>query len=318
MKRVQFDWFVEGNLWYTFGSDGPVVADPRLPVFKSSTDGGDPLATRTERRATEIMDDALRDDRSQKYPRSRRDRQASVRAIVRPRAHRWYPALKTLGDRLLALVLLIPAAPVILLAALIIKLTTRGPAFYTQTRIGLLGKPFTIYKLRTMINKAEALTGPRWSLPGDPRITRIGSILRATHFDELPQLLNVLNGDMSLIGPRPERPEFLPELEREMPGYRQRLNVRPGVTGLAQVQLPADSDVDSVRRKLAYDLFYIERLSPWLDFRLLFCTAFYALGIPYRTIGRWFGLPKLEVVETAMQPHLVDGSTVARPLRRSA
>jgi lipopolysaccharide/colanic/teichoic acid biosynthesis glycosyltransferase len=264
------------------------------------------------------MDDALRDDRTRPLYRPWRERSTSPRSAVRPRANRWYPAAKTVADRLFALVLLIPAAPVILLAALVIKLTTRGPAFYTQVRVGLNGNPFRIFKLRTMINKAEALTGPRWSLPGDPRVTRIGSILRATHLDELPQLFNVLFGDMSLIGPRPERPEFLPELEREMPGYRQRLNVRPGVTGLAQVQLPADSDVDSVRRKLAFDLFYIERLSPWLDLRLLLSTAFYALGMPYRKIGRWFRFPKLEEVENAMRAHLVEGSTAPRPVRRSA
>jgi lipopolysaccharide/colanic/teichoic acid biosynthesis glycosyltransferase len=150
-------------------------------------------------------------------------------------------------------------------------------------------------------------------------VTWIGAILRATHLDELPQLLNVLRGDMSLIGPRPERPEFLPELEREMPGYRQRLNVRPGVTGLAQVQLPPDSDFDSVRRKLAFDLFYIERLSPWIDLRLMICTALYALGVPYRMIGSWFRLPKLDEVEKSMQPQLVEPSAPSRqPLRMSA
>jgi lipopolysaccharide/colanic/teichoic acid biosynthesis glycosyltransferase len=154
-------------------------------------------------------------------------------------------------------------------------------------------------------------------MPGDPRITWFGALLRATHLDELPQLLNVLRGDMSLIGPRPERPEFLPELERALPGYRKRLAVRPGVTGLAQVQLPADSDVDSVRRKLVYDLFYIERLSPWLDLRLLVCTLFYALGVPYATIGRWFRIPTLEQAEKAVQTH-VHNAPAPRPLRRSA
>ncbi len=231
-------------------------------------------------------------------------------------AYYWYLPIKAAGDRLLALVLLALAGPVILLTALLVKLTSRGPAFYTQTRLGLHGRPFTIYKLRTMIHKAESLTGPRWSLPGDPRITRLGIVLRMTHLDELPQLFNVLFGNMSLIGPRPERPEFLPELEQALPGYRQRLAVRPGVTGLAQVQLPPDSDVDSVRRKLAYDLFYVQRISPWLDLRLLLYTVFYALGVPYRTLGRWFRIPCLEEVETAMGPLL--GERVSRPLRRSA
>ena len=140
------------------------------------------------------------------------------------------------------------------------KLTSPGPAFYTQTRVGQGGRPFTIYKLRTMIHNCESLTGPRWCMPGDPRVTPAGWLLRVTHLDELPQLLNVLRGEMSLVGPRPERPEFLPQLERALPAYRQRLVVRPGVTGLAQVKLPADTDLDSVRRKLAHDLYYIERL----------------------------------------------------------
>jgi lipopolysaccharide/colanic/teichoic acid biosynthesis glycosyltransferase len=230
----------------------------------------------------------------------------------------WYPAVKAAGDRILALVLLLVAAPVLLLSALLVKLTSRGPAFYTQTRLGLNGRPFTIFKLRTMIHKAESLTGPRWSLPGDPRITRLGNLLRMTHLDELPQLFNVLAGHMSLIGPRPERPEFLPELEEALPGYRQRLAVRPGVTGLAQVQLPPDSDVDSVRRKLAYDLFYVQRISPWLDLRLMLCTFFYALGVRYQTLGRWFRIPRLEEVEKAMAPLLGEKERISRPVRRSA
>jgi len=230
--------------------------------------------------------------------------------------YRWYPPCKAAFDRLLALVLLVPAAPVLLLSALVIKLTSRGPSFYTQTRVGLGGRPFTIYKLRTMIHKAESLTGPRWSVPGDPRVTRFGTFLRVTHLDELPQLLNVLRGDMSLIGPRPERPEFVPELEKDLPGYRKRLSVRPGVTGLAQVQLPADSDVNSVRRKLAYDLYYIQRLSPWLDLRLMICTFFYALGVPYARLGRWFRIPKVDEVEQAMHAHIHEETP--RPTRRSA
>src|SRR5439155_3872848 len=167
---------------------------------------------------------------------------------------------KAVLDRVAALALLVLGGPLILVLALLVKLTSRGPAFYTQTRLGRHGVPFTICKLRTMMNKCESLTGPRWSMPGDPRVTGLGRFLRATHLDELPQLLNVLRGDMSLIGPRPERPEFLPELERACPRYRERLAVRPGVTGLAQVQLPADTNIASVRRKLAYDLYYIRHV----------------------------------------------------------
>jgi lipopolysaccharide/colanic/teichoic acid biosynthesis glycosyltransferase len=233
-------------------------------------------------------------------------------------SYRWYPPLKSAIDRLLALVLLVPAAPLILLSALLVRLTSRGPAFYTQVRVGLGGRPFTIIKLRTMIHKAESLTGPRWSLPGDPRVTRLGTFLRLTHLDELPQLINVLRGDMSLIGPRPERPEFLPELEQALPGYRKRLSVRPGVTGLAQVQLPADSDVSGVGRKLAYDLYYIHRLSPWLDLRLLLCTPFYALGVSRERLRRWFGIPLTEEVEQVMHAEIHERTAENRPSRRSA
>src|SRR5262249_35904144 len=153
-----------------------------------------------------------------------------------------------------ALCLLALLGPLILGLAALVKLTSRGPAFYKQTRLGRGGSLFTIYKLRTMVDRCESLTGPRWALPRDPRVTGLGRFLRKSRLDELPQLLNVVRGEMSLVGPRPERPEFLPELERACPGYRERLAVRPGVTGLAQVQLPADTSVDSVRRKLAYDL----------------------------------------------------------------
>ncbi len=236
-------------------------------------------------------------------PRPRRERTPALRAPAPPRRYGWYSPVKRVFDVVAAVVIGVFAVPVIAAAALIVKLTSRGPAFYTQRRLGLNGKPFAIYKIRTMIDKCESLTGPRWSIPGDPRVTRFGWFLRVTHFDELPQLLNVLRGDMSLIGPRPERPEFLPELEKALPTYRRRLAVRPGVTGLAQVQLPADTDIGSVRRKLGYDLYYIENLSPWMDVRLLFGTLFYAAGIPFQTLGRLLGLPDVETVQ-----HLTHGT----------
>jgi lipopolysaccharide/colanic/teichoic acid biosynthesis glycosyltransferase len=247
--------------------------------------------------------------------RLRRQRPAHDRPPVRPLRYRWYPRCKHAADFALALLLSALALPLVALAALLVKLTSRGPAFYTQTRVGEHGRLFTIYKLRTMVHKCESLTGPRWSLPGDPRVTRVGQLLRATHLDELPQLLNVLRGEMSLIGPRPERPEFVPELERALPGYWQRLTVRPGVTGLAQVQLPPDSDVTSVRRKLAHDLYYIERLGPWLDLRILLCTALYAVGVGYDRLSRLVGTPGREAIEEAMGDAIGDAGP---PARRSA
>jgi lipopolysaccharide/colanic/teichoic acid biosynthesis glycosyltransferase len=241
--------------------------------------------------------------------RAWRDRPGLARGVVQPRRHRWYLRSKSAFDFVIALLLAVPALPIVAVAALVVKLTSRGPVFYAQKRVGKNGRPFTIIKVRTMIHNCESLTGPRWSIPGDPRVTRFGWFLRKTHLDELPQLLNVLRGDMSLIGPRPERPEFVPELERALPSYRLRLSVRPGVTGLAQVQLPADADVSSVRRKLAYDLYYIEQLSPWLDLKLLVCTVFYALGIPFHLLGRLLGIPGNDTVERAMQGLLAEPPT---------
>ena len=206
----------------------------------------------------------------------------------------------------------IPALPIILLAALVVKWTSRGPAFYSQTRVGKDGKHFTIYKLRTMIDNCESLTGPRWSMPGDPRVTPLGWLLRKSHLDELPQLLNVLRGEMSLVGPRPERPEFVPDLERSLPNYRQRLQVRPGVTGLAQVQLPPDTDLESVRRKLAHDLYYVLHLGPWLDVKLLLCTALYALGVPFRWLSRLLGVPASAAIEKDVRA-LVPEAPTQRP-----
>jgi lipopolysaccharide/colanic/teichoic acid biosynthesis glycosyltransferase len=191
----------------------------------------------------------------------------------------WYLTRKRPLDVALALVLLVLAAPLILLAWLLVKLTSSGPGFYRQTRLGRGGRPFTLYKIRTMRHDCERVSGPCWSGPGDPRVLGVGWFLRRTHLDELPQLWNVLRGDMSLVGPRPERPEFLPQLEQAVPHYRDRLLVRPGVTGLAQVLAPPDTDLDSVRRKLAYDRDYLRRLGFWLDLRLLVATACYLVGL---------------------------------------
>jgi lipopolysaccharide/colanic/teichoic acid biosynthesis glycosyltransferase len=244
--------------------------------------------------------------RPQEHLLSRRPAPAtSRRAIIQPFGplrYRWYVPVKSACDFTLALGLLLLTAPVILLAAALVKLTSRGPAFYLQTRVGQYGRHFTIFKLRTMVDKCESLTGPRWSIPGDPRVTRIGQFLRKAHIDELPQLINVLRGDMSLLGPRPERPEFLPTLEREIPRYRDRLVVRPGMSGLAQLQLEADTDIESVCRKLTYDLYYIRNLSPWLDARVLACTACYAAGVPFRIAGRLLGVPNSEHIEGSAQP----------------
>jgi len=208
-----------------------------------------------------------------------------------PPRRTWYGPCKAALDFLLALALLLLAAPLLLVLGVLVKLTSRGPVFYSQTRLGKRGRPFTVYKLRTMTHDCERESGPQWSRPGDPRVTRLGRFLRKTHLDELPQLWNVLRGDMSLVGPRPERPEFFPSLEEALPQYPSRLRVRPGVTGLAQTLLPADTDLESVRKKLSIDLHYVDNHGPWLDLRILIATPLLLLGLSPALLRRIFFLP---------------------------
>jgi lipopolysaccharide/colanic/teichoic acid biosynthesis glycosyltransferase len=229
----------------------------------------------------------------------------------------WYAYAKIAIDTTLAAVLMLVTAPFLLLAAVLVKLTSRGPVFYSQTRLGWGGRPFTLYKVRSMIHDCERLTGPQWSRPGDPRVTRVGRFLRATHLDELPQLWNVFKGDMSLIGPRPERPEIAANLDRLVPHYRGRLLVRPGLSGLAQVQLPADTDLASVRLKLAYDLYYVHHLSFSLDLGLMLATICYLLGIPFALARRVCRIPSGEVVERPYRRWLQLGAEARAPGQQS-
>ena len=175
-------------------------------------------------------------------------------------------------DRTVAFLLLIPGLPIIAVLIVLIRLTSRGPGVFRQQRVGERGRLFTMFKLRSMRVDAEHRSGAIWATDDDPRTTWLGKYLRKFHLDELPQLFNVLAGQMSLIGPRPERPEFVSVLTAALPCYTDRLLVPPGVTGLAQINLPPDSDLNSVARKLALDLEYVETGSLWLDLRLLFCT----------------------------------------------
>ena len=163
-------------------------------------------------------------------------------------------------------VLLILSFPILGIAALLIKLTSPGPMLYRQRRVGRYGKEFVMYKLRTMVDRAEAETGPVLAGSADERITRVGRVLRAARIDEIPQLFNVLNGTMSLVGPRPERPEFVGEFMRTIPGYGERLQVKPGLTGLAQVNGEYHT---SAEYKLKYDLAYIYNYSLWFDIRIM-------------------------------------------------
>ncbi len=159
------------------------------------------------------------------------------------------------------------------LLALLIYLDSPGPIFYTQERLGYRGEKFTVYKFRSMTNRAERKGQAIWAVKDDPRVTRVGRFLRATHFDELPQVLNILRGEMSLIGPRPERPEYAAELEAINPLYRHRLSVKPGLTGLAQVNYGYGSTSKDELEKLEFDLYYIQHQSFLLDVRILLKTV---------------------------------------------
>lgn len=205
----------------------------------------------------------------------------------------WYAAAKSLVDFALAAALLVPALPVIAACWVAVKLTSSGPGFYCQTRLGRDGQSYRIIKLRTMACDAERVSGAAWAAKNDRRVTAVGRFLRATHLDELPQLLNVLLGQMSLVGPRPERPELITAkaLADRIPGYGHRLRVKPGVTGFAQVQLPADTDLFSVRHKVVYDLYYIENAGLWFDLRLLAATGLKACGVGPHWLRRLFLLP---------------------------
>lgn len=177
-----------------------------------------------------------------------------------------------LGDVLTSLAFLAVTLPLMLLTALVIRLDSPGPVFYRQERVGLNGHPFTLFKFRSMRVDAE-VRGPTWATKSDPRITRVGSFLRRTRIDELPQLVNVLRGQMSFIGPRPERPHFVEKLSEVVPHYRDRASVKPGLTGWAQVNFPYGASVEDARVKLSYDLYYVKHRSLLLDLLILIATV---------------------------------------------
>ncbi|MCX7797885.1 MAG: sugar transferase [Melioribacter sp.] len=189
----------------------------------------------------------------------------------------WEKKLKRLFDIVFSLTLLIVTSPFTILAAIAIKLESEGPIFYKQERMGMNGKIFKIIKFRTMIKDAEKHTGPVWSTKDDPRVTKVGKILRKIRLDEVPQAINILKGDMSFVGPRPERPYFVEKLSKEIPLYKRRLKVRPGLTGWAQVKHKYDESLEDVKIKLKYDLYYIENMSLRLDFKIIFRTIFVVL-----------------------------------------
>lgn len=186
----------------------------------------------------------------------------------------WEKSVKRALDIGVSLTVLILGLPLWLLTSLAIVVESKGGIFYSQERVGRDGKVFPMVKFRSMWQDAEKLVGPQWAQKGDPRVTRVGNVIRPMHIDEVPNLLNVLAGDMSLVGPRPERPYFVDQLSKEIPLYRRRLKVRPGITGWAQVKQEYDESLEDVRQKLQYDFFYVENMSLRMDLKILFHTFF--------------------------------------------
>jgi len=182
-------------------------------------------------------------------------------------------AMKRLMDIVLSALLLLLASPLMLVTALLIRLDSPGPVLFRQRRVGRAGREFDVFKFRSMVHNAEGRSGPVWATRRDPRVTRVGRVIRLLRIDELPQLWNVLDGHMSFVGPRPERPHFIPELEREIPYYGLRTAVRPGITGWAQVQYRYGASTEDAREKLKYDLFYIKNAGPLFDLWIVLKTV---------------------------------------------
>ncbi|MEP6868562.1 MAG: TIGR03013 family XrtA/PEP-CTERM system glycosyltransferase, partial [Novosphingobium sp.] len=178
---------------------------------------------------------------------------------------------KRMFDVIASALLLTLTLPLIVLFALIVKLDSKGPAFFRQTRVGLFGVPFSVIKLRSMRTDAEE-DGAQWASKDDPRTTRVGRFIRKVRIDELPQTWSVLKGEMSFVGPRPERPEFVSELEEHMPYYAERHMVKPGITGWAQINYPYGASIEDSRHKLEYDLYYAKNYTPFLDLLILLQT----------------------------------------------
>jgi lipopolysaccharide/colanic/teichoic acid biosynthesis glycosyltransferase len=217
-----------------------------------------------------------------------------IRVAANVEQSSYFPT-KELVERIAAAILLLPGIPLIGLLVLIVRLHSRGPGIYRQMRLGKSGRVFEMYKIRTMRHDAERKTGPVWAKHHDARITSLGRFLRKVHLDELPQLINVMKNEMSLIGPRPERPEIAAALVRSIPKYVDRLAVHPGITGLAQINLPPDLTVEDVRRKLVLDMKYIREASLWLDVRIFMSTFVRLLGLPGTWAMTLFGLHCPEV-----------------------
>ncbi|MCL2284537.1 MAG: sugar transferase [Fibromonadales bacterium] len=188
----------------------------------------------------------------------------------------WQATIKRIMDIAIAVFLLLATSPLLLLTAIAIKLDSRGSVLYKQQRVGLYSRPFTIYKFRSMYSDAEK-NGPQWAKKNDSRVTKVGKIIRKFRIDEIPQLLCVLKGNMSMVGPRPERAVFIEELRKTIPFYASRLKMKPGLTGWAQVRHHYDNDIEDVKIKLGYDIYYLSNASILLDIQILIRTIYVVL-----------------------------------------
>src|SRR5439155_1095193 len=231
-------------------------------------------------------------------------------------AHGLYMIAKRAFDLVFAVAVGVIAVPLMAVIAMAISVESRGPVLLRQVRVGLRGRPFVIHKFRSMRVDAEAEGQPRWASENDDRVTPVGRFLRRSRLDELPQLWDVLRGKMSIVGPRPERPEFVEQLARELPLYRARALVPPGITGWAQIQFPYAGSLEENLAKLEYDLYYIRHLGPLLDLRILLRTAL----TPFSGAGRRPDLPTVvtwhsDVVrQRALKP--IHAALARRLLRR--
>ncbi|MBW7889081.1 MAG: undecaprenyl-phosphate glucose phosphotransferase [Bacteroidetes bacterium] len=186
----------------------------------------------------------------------------------------WEESAKRVMDIVISILILITTAPLWFIIGIAIKINSPGPLVYSQERVGKDGKVFRMHKFRSMKQDAESKTGPVWATENDPRITSVGWFLRKTRLDEIPQFFDVLRGDMSLVGPRPERPAFVEKLAKEVPLYKRRLIVKPGITGWAQIKQGYDTSIEDVKSKVRYDIFYIENMSFRMDLKILIMTVY--------------------------------------------
>ncbi|TWU44323.1 UDP-glucose:undecaprenyl-phosphate glucose-1-phosphate transferase [Novipirellula aureliae] len=213
-----------------------------------------------------------------------------------PASRQPFFARKYALERIVGAIALVLFSPLILILWAVVKLTSPGPGFYKQSRMGLNGQTFEMVKLRSMVFDAEKPGKAVWCVRGDSRITPLGRWLRKLHLDELPQLFNVARGEMSLVGPRPERPSICDTLADEIDNYYRRLTVKPGVTGLAQINLPPDETIEDVKRKQVLDLLYICETNTWMELRILAATGLRMVGIKGETVMRWMRLCRRDVL----------------------